>query len=78
MAREQGQELFKAPEEVEETAAELTAALLARLPIPQDPDEAAEYAVSLFYRVERRLLSESAEQARPEQTQFRAQQKQQP
>lgn len=57
---------FEAGEETYETAATLTAALLSRLALPDDRDAAADYAVALFWRVRRGLLSESPAQARPD------------
>lgn len=78
MTRERTQELFGQPEEQQETAARLTAALLTRLAVPPDPDQAAEFAVSLLRRVGRRLASGSPEGARPEEPDLHVRQKEQP
>jgi hypothetical protein len=71
-------EAFDAAETVYEVAATLTSSLLSRLPLPDNGDEAAGYAVSLFWRVKRGLESESPEQARPDHPDLRVNQKRQP
>lgn len=65
-------------EDTREIAVALTSALLARLELPADRDEAIADAVAVFWQVVRQLRSLSLEQARPEAPEFRIEQKQQP
>jgi hypothetical protein len=69
---------FRSEEEAYATATHLTAALLNRLDVPADADAAADYAVTLFWRVVRRLAMPEPEMARPAQPEFVVQEKQQP
>lgn len=45
------QEMYDAAGEVLQAAATITSALISRLDIPSDRDDAADYAVALFWRV---------------------------
>ncbi len=69
---------FRSEEEAYATAVRLTAALLNRLDVPAEPEAAADYAVTLFWRVARRLVLPEPEMARPAQPEIVVQEKQQP
>lgn len=69
---------FRSEEEAYTTATHLTTALLSRLDVPAEPEAAADYAVTLFWRVVRRLVMPEPEMARPAQPEFVVQEKQQP
>jgi hypothetical protein len=70
--------LLDVDDDTREIALALTSALLARLDLPADRDDAAADAVALFWQVVRQVRSMSPEQARPETPEFRIEQKQQP
>lgn len=78
MVAETRMELYSMETEARTLGATLTAALLSRLDLPADREEAADFAVALFWRVVRGLVSEAPEQARPTTHQFRIEEKQQP
>jgi len=78
MTTESKERLFAVDEDTREIALALTSALLARLELSVNRDEAVTDAVALFWQVVRQLRSMSLEQARPETPEFRIEQKQQP